>query len=69
MLIGVNRNIGCKDKNPSWHLIGFPIASDIDRVNSIISGRNPPLCCTHIMYIAMLCASKYTKTERDKVAR
>ena len=28
--LGVNRNIGCKDKNSSWHLIGFP------------DGSNPP---------------------------
>ena len=36
-------NIGCKDNTSSWDLIGFPNGSSI--VNSIMSGRDPPLYC------------------------
>ena len=32
-------------KTSSWHLDGFPNGSNIG-VNSVMSGRNPPLCCT-----------------------
>ena len=38
--------MGCqkKDKSSSWHLVGFCThGGSIIRVNSIMSGRNPPL--------------------------
>ena len=36
--------IVCKDKTSSWHLNGFP--SGGNWVNSIVSGRSPPIYCT-----------------------
>ena len=33
-------------KISSWHLNGFPDDSNIDWLNSIMSGRSPPLYCT-----------------------
>ena len=45
---GFGGNIGCKDK--SLHGIKrLPQCYHIGRVNSIISGRNPPLYCTLIL--------------------
>ena len=45
--------IGCKDKASSWHLNGFPYGSNIGSINSMISGRNPPIYCTLTTLIAM----------------
>ena len=46
--------VGCQDKTSrsSWHLIGFPDGSSIGLIDSIMSGRNPPLYCT-LALIAM----------------
>ena len=47
-------NIGCKDKRSSWYLMGFPDGSSVaNRVNSIVSGRNPPLYSTLNLLISM----------------
>ena len=44
---------GCKYKTSSWYIINrFPDADNIDWVNSIMSGRSPPLYCTFTL-IAM----------------
>ena len=48
----LGRIIGCKYKSYKRHLNGFPDGSD-NLVNSIIPGRNPPLCCTLITRIDM----------------
>ena len=43
--------IGCQDKTSSWHLNGFPCSSSNNWVNSIMSGRSPPLYCALTYYI------------------
>ena len=49
---GLGRNIGYRDKTSSWYQTGSP--TQPYRVNSIISGRNPPFyCCTLTLLISV----------------
>ena len=41
--------IVCKYRISSWHLNGFPDGSNIG-ANSIIPGRNLPLCCVCMFF-------------------
>ena len=54
---------GCKYKTSSWHLNGFPDGNNIDWVNSIMSGRSPPLYCTLTLF-AMQGHQKNIKNKR-----
>ena len=57
--------IGCKYKTSSWHLNGFAYGRYIDWVNSITSGRSPPLYCT-LTLIAMQGHQKNSEKNKTK---
>ena len=54
--LGVNRNIGCKDKNSPWNPNGFlniiNNSTIVGPISGIISGINPAFYCT-LTLIAM----------------
>ena len=44
---GLSGNIGCRDKTSSWYQTGSPMKPH--RVSCMLSGRSPPLYCTHTL--------------------